>query len=296
MAVEIRCPSCACAISIADEWQGRAVTCPKCQLPFFAGSAQVQAQPGLVPLPTTEVPEVSLVKPPHPNFWFVLLWCLGFFVVTQIVPGIVGVVLFFILLATGGGLKPEQLMNAQALVKMPEYALAMLPAMLLSQMLSIAMAWLVIRLIVGKEWPRILALRWPSWSHVALAVMGLPGLLVVSMAVEALVKQVLPTPVLFNLEEMMEMFGKWPWPLAVLIIGVGPGIGEELWFRGFFGRGLVSRHGVVVGVLLTSLIFGAIHMEPRQAIPAGVIGVFLHLSYLASRSLLVPVMLHMANN
>ena len=44
---------------------------------------------------------------------------------------------------------------------------------------------------------------------------------------------------------------------AVLIIGLGPGLGEELWCRAFLGRGLVGRHGVVMGVILTSLFFGA---------------------------------------
>jgi len=77
---------------------------------------------------------------------------------------------------------------------------------------------------------------------------------------------------------------------------VGPGIGEELWCRGFLGRGLVGRHGFLVGVLLTSLLFGLIHIEPRQALAAFVIGIGLHFSYLASRSILVPMLLHFGNN
>jgi membrane protease YdiL (CAAX protease family) len=164
----------------------------------------------------------------------------------------------------------------------------------LAQILSILMAWLVIRLIVGKEWPRILALHRPSLAHLFLALIGLPGLILVGMSVDALAKQVLPS--IFDLEDAMAMFGKWPWPVAVLIIGVGPGIGEELWCRGFLGRGLVGRHGFLIGVLLTSLLFGLIHIEPRQALAAFVIGIGLHFSYLASRSILVPMLLHFGNN
>src|SRR5262249_26696646 len=126
-----------------------------------------------------------------------------------------------------------------------------------------------------------------------LALIGLPGLIIVGMGVDALAKQVLPSWI--NIEEAMAEFGKWPWPLGVLIIGVGPGIGEELWCRGFLGRGLVGRYGFL-GVLLTSFLFGVIHVEPRQAVAAFVMGIFLHGSYLASRSLLVPMLLHMGNN
>jgi hypothetical protein len=76
---------------------------------------------------------------------------------------------------------------------------------------------------------------------------------------------------------------------------VGPGIGEELWFRGFLGRGLVGRYRLL-GILLTSLLFGLIHLEPRQVVYAMFIGVVLHLSYLATRSLLVPILIHTVNN
>lgn len=118
--------------------------------------------------------------------------------------------------------------------------------------------------------------------------------MVLAIGLDGLAKSVLPS--LLDLEKTMAIFGKWPWQLGVLLVGVGPGLGEELWCRGFLGRGLVGRYGIVVGILLTSLLFGAIHLEPRQAVTAMAIGIALHLTYLATRSLLVPIMLHMANN
>lgn len=240
-----------------------------------------------------DMPEVlPAPSPPHPGFWGALMWCLGILLVTQLLPAIVGGIIFF--LDSANRLKSEKLRDTQDLLNSPEYARAMMWAMLLSQFLSATMAWLVLRLIVGKGWPRILALRWPNWSHLVLVLMGLPGLIVIGMGVDGLAKQVLPSFV--DLEQMMGMFGKWPWPMGVLIVGLGPGIGEELWFRGFLGRGLVGRHGFFGGIGLTSLLFGLIHLEPRQVIFAMVIGVLLHLSYLASRSFLVPVVLHAANN
>jgi uncharacterized protein len=277
-----------------DEETARPLSEPPAPETRFAPENEPEPPPDLAPgLPFEVVPEAPPPpRPPHPGFWWAVLWCLGILLVTQILPAFVG--LFIFILSSAGNLSLEKLSNTQALLRSPAYAQAMLWAMLLAEILMVGTAWLVIRLTVGKKWPRLLALRWPSWSHLVLALMGLPGLIVIAMGVDGLAKQVLPN--LFGIEQMMEMIGKWPWPLGVLIIGVGPGIGEELWFRGFFGRGLVARYGVFKGVLLTSLLFGLIHLEPRQVVYATVLGVLLHLSYLASRSLLVPILLHAANN
>src|SRR6516225_7289140 len=237
--------------------------------------------------------ELPSPRPPHPGFWWAVLWCLGFLLITQVLPAIVGfVIMFVILLLQSSNQVPLQ--DLHAITNTDAYALAMMVSMLLSQIMAVFVSWLVIRLVVGKEWPRILALRRPSLAHLLLAVIGLPGLIIVGMGVDALAKQVLPSIV--NMEETMALFGKWPWPLGVLIIGVGPGIGEELWCRGFLGRGLVGRYGYLGGVLLTSFLFGLIHLEPRQVAYAMVMGVFLHGAYLFTRSLLVPIILHMTNN
>jgi hypothetical protein len=52
----------------------------------------------------------------------------------------------------------------------------------------------------------------------------------------------------------------------------------------------------VGGVLLTSFFFGAMHLDPPQAMGAAVLGIGLHLAYLATRSLWVPMLLHFLNN
>jgi uncharacterized protein len=252
------------------------------------------------PLPVTAEPllyaqivpvELPPPRPPHPGFWWAVLWCLGFLLITQVFPALIGSAIMIVMLMLSSNQGP--LPDLQAITNTDAYALAMMVSMLLSQIMAVFVSWLVIRLIVGKEWPRILALRRPSLAHLLLALIGLPGLIIIGMGVDALAKDL---PSYLNIEKAMALFGKWPWPLGVLIIGVGPGIGEELWCRGFLGRGLVGRYGFLAGVLLTSLLFGVIHLEPRQVVAAFVMGIFLHGSYLASRSLLVPMLLHMGNN
>jgi CAAX protease family protein len=106
----------------------------------------------------------------------------------------------------------------------------------------------------------------------------------------------LGVPGLQSLESTMSGFGRLPWWLPVLLIGLGPGVGEELYYRGFLGRGLIGTHGVVAGVLLTALLFGVMHIIPIQVFYAPVIGVVLHYVYLQTRSLLMPMLLHTLNN
>jgi membrane protease YdiL (CAAX protease family) len=77
----------------------------------------------------------------------------------------------------------------------------------------------------------------------------------------------------------------------VLAYAVGPAVGEEVFNRGLLGHLLLSRYGVVLGVLLTSLIFGLMHGFPH-AIFAFVLGCYFHAIYLATRSLWVPILMH----
>jgi membrane protease YdiL (CAAX protease family) len=99
-----------------------------------------------------------------------------------------------------------------------------------------------------------------------------------------------------GVDQMVQMVSGWPLPIAILAIGVMPGVGEELWCRAFLGRGLVGKHGLFWGVLGTSFLFGAIHVDPRQGTMAMVAGIMLHYIYLTTRSLLLPMLLHFLNN
>lgn len=86
------------------------------------------------------------------------------------------------------------------------------------------------------------------------------------------------------------------WPLLLVIVGVGPAIGEEIVFRGVIGRGLINRLGVMWGVLITSLLFALAHGTPAHAVATLPLAVFLHLTYLATRTIWAPILVHFLNN
>src|SRR5262245_41916367 len=94
--------------------------------------------------------ELPPPRPPHTGFWWAVLWCLGFLLVTQVLPAIVGVVILFLSLMLQS---PDQfhLQDIEDLWHTDAYAVAMMVSMLLSQIMAVFVSWLVIRLIVGKE-------------------------------------------------------------------------------------------------------------------------------------------------
>jgi uncharacterized protein len=174
---------------------------------------------------------------PHPGFWWSLLWCLGFLAVTQIPGTVIGLVLMLVLsLARPDLVSMRDLADPKALMHSSGFSLAMGVAFCITEILVIGVSWLVIRLVVGRDWTRQLALRRPGLAHVALVLVSFPALPLLGDWVYMVLRDFLHVPSLSSfgmgdMEQMVEVFARWPVALGVLIIGVGPGIGEELWCR-----------------------------------------------------------------
>jgi membrane protease YdiL (CAAX protease family) len=307
-------------------------------------------------------------SPPHPNFWWAILWCLLFLVVAQIIPALI--VVFGLI---GTEIVSEALANKPGADLLPKERVedlqkrALMPTFAAGHVAALAFSCLALRLVAGKGWTRQIGLRPPRPIHLLLALLLFPALPIVANGVFLLAKEILPSfsqllplglaqllvfalmwlgirvvagrgwkgrlakaaplnqllvvtggtivalllgyglflglreilPALPNLpgmEDFVKEFRDWPWPLAVLVIGLGPGICEELWCRGFLGRGLVGQYGPVLGIVLTSYLFGAIHGLPDQGTMAAILGLVLHFTYLTTRSLFIPMLLHFLNN
>ena len=80
------------------------------------------------------------------------------------------------------------------------------------------------------------------------------------------------------------------------LLAVMPALGEELVFRGVIGRGLIARQGLVAGVFLTSLLFSIVHLNPVQGVGVFFVGLMCHVSYLATRTIAAPMLLHFLYN
>lgn len=71
---------------------------------------------------------------------------------------------------------------------------------------------------------------------------------------------------------------------------------EELFCRGIILRGLLNHTSPVKAILWSAAIFGVIHMNPWQAIPAFLIGVLMGWIYWKTRSLWATIFIHFINN
>lgn len=99
------------------------------------------------------------------------------------------------------------------------------------------------------------------------------------------------------------MFGNW-WILSIAFIHViFIGVIEEFTFRGMIFRLICDKHGVVLGVFLSSLLFGLMHLLTwfshhnlnaafYNTIIAIGVGVFLAALLIRTGSILIPVIWH----
>jgi membrane protease YdiL (CAAX protease family) len=215
---------------------------------------------------------------PVPGFWESLGWTAAYFVAAQIIPF---VVLGFWAAVSGGGV---QMIAAN-----------FLPALFCGQVLGVALAIFALRLRLGRTWLSAINVRRPALAPCLLAVLCLPAVMVVGGMATQFVEHALDVrePSQQLVAEGNAQYGLW---FTLLVIAVGAAVNEELFCRGFLGRGLVGRYGVPFGVLFTSFIFALLHGNLPQGAFAFVLGCFMHLAYLATRSLWVPILLHFLNN
>ncbi len=94
---------------------------------------------------------------------------------------------------------------------------------------------------------------------------------------------------------LAEVRGRTLW-LALLGIGVAPGIAEELLCRGLIQRGLERRFGAAPAIAMAALFFGAIHLEPVHAAFAAVLGLYLGLAAHLAGSVRAAILCHVVNN
>ena len=162
----------------------------------------------------------------------------------------------------------------------------------------------------AKPWPRLVnrlgrqRIRWPHLLAIVFVVipvsMACGQLFVVANRVWHGMLESMPglpnVPTIQEVNILSDLAASMPLPVLVFVLAVLPAIGEELVFRGVIGRGLVARCGVVQGIFVTSLLFAVAHLHPAHQLSVFPLGVLLHVVYLATRSILAPILLHFLVN
>lgn len=80
--------------------------------------------------------------------------------------------------------------------------------------------------------------------------------------------------------------------LFILISFVAPVI-EEIIFRGIMIERLGAKYSYGAAVIISSILFGMLHINP---VGAFITGLVLSMEYLRSRTLMIPILIHIVNN
>jgi membrane protease YdiL (CAAX protease family) len=135
-------------------------------------------------------------------------------------------------------------------------------------------------------------LRWGALVLLAL------GTLALSYSLDGIYRHI-ETPdsgVLFQFESELAGARGGTLAFALLSFALVPGFAEEILCRGLVQRGLQPRYGPIPAILLASLFFGALHVDPIHSAFAAILGLYLGaIAYLAG-SVRASMGCHVANN
>lgn len=140
-----------------------------------------------------------------------------------------------------------------------------------------------------------LRLNAPSLTQVIVAVAGLLGL---TSALDSTV-QLLDLENVGTLADIRDAISPLSLEQRVIfagLIGIGPGVTEELFFRGYLLNRIEAAQSTRWALAMSSIIFGLFHADPVHTPLAVVMGLYLGLCLLHTGSLWVPIAAHVANN
>lgn len=101
-------------------------------------------------------------------------------------------------------------------------------------------------------------------------------------------------PIMQLLPDVQAPAGRGFYMLLALLV-VAP-IFEELLCRGVILEAVRRKHGGLVACLLSSLVFGIMHIEPQAVLNAFMIGMLLGYLYLRTNSIFASIIIHFFNN
>jgi uncharacterized protein len=132
-----------------------------------------------------------------------------------------------------------------------------------------------------------------------LAVIGISVVVIpLSGLISALTLVILDQPLINpQLDFLIPEGFNWISAVGMLILGgIAVPFAEELLFRGVIFKWLRDNWGLWPGILVSSLVFGIVHVEISVVVAAFVLGIILALVYEYSRSLWSAVLIHIINN
>tara|TARA_Y100000992_G_scaffold258808_1_gene193124 strand:- start:16 stop:813 length:798 start_codon:yes stop_codon:yes gene_type:complete len=158
----------------------------------------------------------------------------------------------------------------------------------------------LISFLISKKEPLIKRLRINPISSetIKLTTMFSIGLIILSDEFDRLIQVFIPSPnYIVDLNNLLQPDSVFGYILLIIAIAIIAPIGEELLFRGFLQQ-FLEQHwkDITRAILITSLFFSIIHMNPYWFIQIYILGIMLGFLSWKTNSIFPPLILHALNN
>ena len=108
------------------------------------------------------------------------------------------------------------------------------------------------------------------------------------------ISSLIPVPEIVK-KALLDMAGQSGF-FSFLVLVIAAPILEELIFRGIILDGLLNKYSPLKSILISSLLFGLVHLNPWQFITGFIIGIFAGWIYYKTRSLSLAIIIHATAN
>jgi membrane protease YdiL (CAAX protease family) len=121
------------------------------------------------------------------------------------------------------------------------------------------------------------------------------GSTIVLSEIDNFFNYILPMPeFLKNTFELM--MAKQIFIVSIILVGIIPAFAEEMFFRGIILNGFNENYSERKAIIISSLLFGFVHLNPWQFLTAFIIGIFSAWICIKTRSILLSIYIHGFNN
>ncbi len=179
----------------------------------------------------------------------------------------------------------------------PGQQVLMLQLLIIQQLTIIATPALFMGVLLVADLRRTFLAYWPRLGHLLAGLLLATALHPLSLELSAALSWFFP-PLPKSVTDVLAAVSSDEIPLwlTLLAFAVAPGICEEIAFRGFLLSGFRRSGRITLAIVLSSLLFGIMHLIPQQVFNAALLGLVLGYIAVKTDSLLPCVAFHIGYN
>lgn len=180
--------------------------------------------------------------------------------------------------------------GSDALARGPE---AMVTAQLIYLIATVGVPPVFMALLLTSSIREALKLHWPDWKMLAAGIILAFTLQPLALELLTYLDPYFP-PLPAGAKQLMEAMATDAVPLWLTLcaFAIAPAVCEELAFRGFILTGLQRSRHRWLPIVISAVLFGVIHMIPKQQFNAALLGLVLGLLAVRGRSLIPCIAFH----